>query len=675
MSPMLLRRALLALLLGALLLPALAPAPAAAATPSLTLVGATTYDVLPKDGKVAVSVRLTATNRMADTKTRRFFFRTGYLTVLPQVSGLKISGGAGKPKVSVSSKTATYTILKIDLGANLASGKSTALNLSFDLKDPGGAPDRPMRISPSLVSFAAWAFATPETPGASVRLRFPDGYHVTTGTAKLKGPESDDAGHSSWSSGAIAKPIEFVADVFADRPAEYVETQRIVKLEGHPAAIALRAWPDDPAWRDRIGALIQRALPVLEDEIGMPWPVGGTLAVQEALVRGTGGYAAVYAPEEQRIEIAYAAPDGVVLHELAHAWFNGALVADRWAAEGFAAYYAERAAKRLGITPAPPPVPPAGAEDPNAGKIPLNEWGSSDTEPAASEAYGYATSLALARQIAGRAGPDGLSRVWKMAAVHAGAYHGDPATEGPAVGPPDWRGLLDVLEEQTGRSYVDLWRSLVARPADLELLADRASARGFYARSLELAGSWSLPRPVGAAMRAWQFEEARQLLQAADEVVAQRDALQKSAGAAGVDLPETLEVAFEGNSGLTVARAEASAEQAAVDAIAGAQAARPKRLAPADAAVTELGLVATDPDGLLEMARSALKTGDLAAAYSAAQQAQITWTDAPRLGRSRIVSTALLLVALGLLIGLIRQRRRTAPAGGLPPEGGVPAEG
>jgi len=673
--PKLLPSALLALLLAALLVPALAPAPVAAATPGLTLVGATTYDVLPKDGKVAVSVRLTATNRMADTKTRRFFFRTGYLTVLPHVSGLKIAGGGGKPKVSVSSKTATYTILKIDLGANLASGKSTTLSLAFDLKDPGGAPDRPMRISPSLVSFAAWAFATPETPGASVRLRFPDGYHVTTGRAKLKGPESDDAGHSSWSSGAIAKPIDFVADVFADRPAEYVSTQRVIKLSGNQATITLRAWPDDPAWRDRIGALIERALPVLQDEIGLPWPVGGTLAVQEALVRGTGGYAAVYAPEEQRIEIAYAAPDGVVLHELAHAWINGGLVADRWAAEGFAAYYAERAADRLGIKPAPPPAPPTGPQDPVAAAFPLNQWGSSDTEDAASEAYGYATSLELARQIAERAGPDGMSRVWRMAAAHLGAYRADPGTDESVASSPDWRGLLDVLEQQTGRSYVDLWRSVVARPADLELLSARAAALGFYTRSVQLAGSWSLPRPIRAAMRAWQFDNARQLLQAADDVVAQRDALRKSAGAAGVDLPATLRIAFEGDSGLTVARAEASAEQAVVDAIAGAQAARPKRLAPADAAVVELGLLATDPDGLLEMARSALETGDLAASYAAAQQAQITWTDAPRLGRSRIVSTVLLLVALGLLIGLIRQRRRTAPEGGLPPEGGVPAEG
>ena len=62
-------------------MPALAPAPAAAARPNLTMVGETTYDVLPEEGRIAVTVRLTATNHLKNTSTRRFFFRTGFLTV------------------------------------------------------------------------------------------------------------------------------------------------------------------------------------------------------------------------------------------------------------------------------------------------------------------------------------------------------------------------------------------------------------------------------------------------------------------------------------------------------------------------------------------------------------------------------------------------------------------
>ena len=43
--------------------------------------------------------------------------------------------------------------------------------------------------------------------------------------------------------------------------------------------------------------------------------------------------------------------------------------------------------------------------------------------------------------------------------------------------PPDWRGLLDLLEERTDATYDDLWRTWVARDTDLSLLDARAQTR------------------------------------------------------------------------------------------------------------------------------------------------------------------------------------------------------
>lgn len=648
----------LAIGLAIVLVPALAPVPVAAATPSLTIVGATTYDALPDEGRVAVSVILTATNRLKDTATRKVFFRTGFLTVLPGTSGFRIAGGSGKPKVSVSSTTDTYTNLKIDLGANLAAGKSTTLILTFEVKDPGGVADRPVRISRSLVSFAAWSFATPGTPGASVNVRFPSGYHVTIGRGPLDGPVADESGHEQWSSGSIAKPLDFVADVAADRPTDYEETSRTVPLTAGPAEVLLRAWPDDPAWRDRVGSLVERALPILEREIGVPWPVDGPLAVQEALVRGRGGYAGLFDPADRRIEIAYAAPDGVVLHELAHAWFNGRLVADRWAAEAFASYYADVAARELGLDPATPSPP----GDPETAAIPLNAWGPSESQSAASEAYAYAASLDLARAIAQRADPEALRGVWTKAAQGIGAYQPDPAATEAAEGPPDWRGLLDLLEEAAGKDFGDLWRTWVARPQDVPLLADRVAARGDYARSVDLAGEWRLPPTIRAAMRAWRFDVARELLVAADAVLAERVKLETAAAAAGATLPDTLRVTFEGTGGVPAAAAEAAAEQTTVDAIAAAQAARPSEEGFAERAFVAIGLVGAKPEVDLDQALGALAGGDLETAYGAAQAAESAWASASEIGRSRILSAALLLIALILFVGLLRQQRRRRPA-------------
>jgi hypothetical protein len=668
-----------ALLLG--LLPGLAPAPVAAATPKLTVVGATTYDVQPDASRVLVTVKLSATNHLRNTATKRYFFRSVTLTVLPGTSAFKVRGGGGKPKVSVTKRTATYTNIKVDFGANLAAGKSTALTLTFELRDPGGKPDRPVRISPSLASFSAWAYATPQTPGATVDVRFPAGYNVTLGRGPLEGPVPDGADHERWSSGPLATPLEFVADIVADRPGDYTETPLDVQLKAGPAAVVVRSWPDDVAWRDRVTSLVERALPIMEREIGVAWPVDGPLAVHEALVRSTGGYAGLYAPSDRRIEVAYSASDGVILHELAHAWFNGRLVSDRWAAEGFASYYAELAAAELGIeADAPAPAP-----DPDAGSIPLNDWGPSGSESAAAEQYAYAASLGLAEAIAERAGPDALQNVWAMAEAGVGAYQpltaaeqaAGPSGSGavvvadgiaaePADGPPDWRGLLDLLEDATAKDFGDLWRDTVARPADAAAMDARATARDAYRHSVTMAGEWRLPRAARSAMRAWQFETAQGILTAADAVTTARMALEDSATKAGLTLPNRLRLAFEGDVGVDVAAAEAQQELAVVDAIVRARAAEPASAGMVDRVVIAVGLLGATPQADVDSAATSLAAGDVKVAFESALRAEAAWAGAAQVGRSRIVSSVLLLVALILLIGLIRQQRhrrqKVAPA-------------
>ena len=636
--------------------PALGPVAANAAAPSLTMAGATTYDVQPDSNRVAVAVQLIATNHLKDTVTKRFFFRVGYLTVVPGATNFKITTTTknAKPKVTAIASTETYTNLKIDFGANLAAGKTQALTITFDVRDPGGAPDRTLRISHSLVSFSAWAIATPSTPGATVVVRFPEGYSVTVGRGPLTGPTPDGTGHDLWSSGALDAPLDFVADISADRPTDYAETTRTVAMSAGDATILLRAWPDDPAWRDRVGALIERALPVLEREIGVPWPVDGPLAVREALVRSTGGYAGLFDPADNRIEIAYAASDGIVLHELAHAWFNGGLVAERWAAEGFAAYYAELAARELGIDPSVPPAP--SLADPAA--IPLNAWRPTGIEQPASETWAYAASLELARQIAVRSGPAAMRIVWSNAARGIGAYQPAIGSSEPAPGPPDWRGLLDLVESGTGMDFTDLWRQWVARPEDLPVLADRATARGYYLRSAALAGDWALPPVIRTAMRAWRFDIAREQLVAADSVVAGRDKLLADATQARVTLPGTLRSAFEGNGGLAAAAVEVQAEQATVDALVQAEAARPTEHGAGERLIISVGLLFVDPESSLASARTELAAGDLESAYASAQAAEGAWTSAARVGRSRILSTALLLLALIAFAVIIRQHNR-----------------
>jgi hypothetical protein len=629
------------------------PMPVRAATPDLTFVTASSYTVQPDDHKVAISVAITATNHLRDTATKRYYFRAGYLAVLPGTSDFKLRTGTRSPPVTVARRTASYTLLKLDLGSNLGAGASRALTLTFDLKDPGGAPDRPVRISSSLVSFYAWAFATASTPGSSLRLTFPAGYNVTIGRGPLGGPSTGVAGTQTWTSGVLASPLAFVADITADHPSAFVDLPRTVTIGATEASLLIQSWPDDPSWQTRVGDLVVGALPVLHDEIGLAWPITQPLVIQEAIVRSTGGYAGLFDPAQRRIEIAYTAPPSVILHEAAHAWFNGALVADRWAAEAFASYYAEVAATQLKVAIDSPELDAAE----RAVAFPLNGWGPVGSEPPTAESYAYAASLALARSIAARAGTTGLQQVWGLAATHIGAYQ--PAA-GPAetvAGAPDWRGLLDLLEASTGQSYADLWRTWVVRPEDLPALDARGAARVVYGRGVADAGEWLLPRSIRDAMRAWQFGLAEQQLADAEAVLHQRTALERAAAGASLHLPVTLRTTFEAGD-LPGATAEAAAELATLGAIVDATATRPS----GSSLLEAIGLAGTAPDDVLRTAQTAFASGDLTTAARAAATAKTDWTTAAAVGRGRIISAILLLLAVVLLASLvIGRRRRSAP--------------
>jgi hypothetical protein len=651
---------------------------ARAAAPSLTLTSDTRYDVDPENQRLHVTASVTAVNHLKDTKTRLYYFDSAFLAVQPGATGFKIAARTGSPKVRVVSAKADRTLLRIDFGGRLPAGSSRTFTLTFDIPDPGGAPTRETRIGASLVTFGAWAFASDSTPGGSVTVVFPPDYTVELQTGDMAKPTTDDAGRTIFTSGPLAQPLSFFAYFIAERPNEYAESARVVSVDGRPLDVSVRAWPDDPAWGERVGGLVERGLPALSELIGLPWVAERPLVVAEAVSRSNAGFSGRYDPTAGRIEIAYYADSFVVLHEAAHAWFDGSLLADRWANEGFASWYALQAAAAIEEPVTGEPLTPELA----AAKAPLNAWGPVGSTEAADEDYGYAASAELARLIAERAGTDGLARVWNAARQGIGAYQprgatsagsraaavpgvGMPADGGRAnpiptevgAGPPDWRGLLDLLEERTGRSYDDLWRSWVVRPGEASLLVARSAARRQYDDLVSRAGAWQLPSIVREAMRAWQFEQATELMDAASSSLDDRDSVTSAAANAGLSVPRALEAAFEGNGGFAQAAAEADAEQTAIDAYVQA---RDLRLAD-PGIVEQAGLWWTTPEADLARAAGAFASGDLRGSVGASAAARIAWESADDLGRSRLTTilgaTLAALVGVGLLASWIRGLR------------------
>src|SRR5512141_519746 len=71
--------------------------PAAAAVTSVTLVTASTYEVLPLENRVAVTVAITAPSHLRDTTTRRYYVDRAYLAVIPSGSKFHLTAATGSP--------------------------------------------------------------------------------------------------------------------------------------------------------------------------------------------------------------------------------------------------------------------------------------------------------------------------------------------------------------------------------------------------------------------------------------------------------------------------------------------------------------------------------------------------------------------------------------------------
>lgn len=405
------------------------------------------------------------------------------------------------------------------------------------------------------------------------------------------------------------------------------------------------------------------------------------MVIAESVNRTTGGTTGLYDPSTGRIEIAYWAGPLAAIHEAAHGWFSGAMVADRWAAEGFAAMYAQRVALQLEIKDTSPVL----TDTLKAAHVPLNDWASTTT-PAdpASEAYGFAASLAAAAQITDAAGDVAMQEVWSDAAAHVGAYQPainasppGPAVTGSPAQPelvstaPDWRGLLDLVEVRSGKDLSDLWRRWVVDDAQAPLLDERVVARMSYARTTALADGWQLPRSIRDAMRAWQFEKAEALLSDARALLGQRANIEARAERIGVTLPDSVERLFEAGS-FAAASVEAQAENDAMLAIRSAAAARPED----PDLLTRIGLIGTDPVADLAAARVSFASGSLHEALTAATAARDGWDTAWQTGRQRVVLTIAAVAGLVALVSWILGRRRAGRRHARPasrPRGARPA--
>ena len=650
------------------LAPAAAPGHLAlAADRGLVVIAQATYEALPLEALVHVTIDAVATSYTPDAGPNLVYYPATTFAVHPEATNVEASSDGHRLGTQIVEQTLDYLAVKVTFAKGVFYGESYAYRVTYDLPDPGGAPNREVHVGRSIVAFPVWAFGTPNEPGGSVEVQLPAGFQASVQGEDFVRSTTADGG-SLLSATQIPDPSRFSAYLSADRPGAFTETSFIVSIGEHRAPVLLRAWEDDPDWAVRMHVLMKDGLPALSQLIGLPYPVDATLRVEEAAGSLLGDYAGIYSPDTDLMRIRYDADAYVALHEAAHIWFNGSMFADRWIGEAWAEFYGVHAG---GVIKANGEIP--GLTDALlADRIALNDWGALGTVDPKVEDYAYAATYELAEVIFRRTNLDGLRRTWS--AVSAGEMSYQPLQKAGAVvtgaptDQPGWQRLLDLLDERTGASFDDLWATWVVSEGQAPSLVSRAATRERYRAVAVAATPWQLPQQIRVEMGAWQFADAQAALETASQVIDDRALIAARAGRLGLMAPVALRAVFEatGPGAPEAASVEARNELAALAEI---DAARLANLRDPDL-FQWIGLMLADPASDLSTAGKAFESADLPGAVAAADRVLATRSGAETAGRLRVAAGGGLLVVSGgaTLVATRRRRRaRAADAGPVQP--------
>ncbi len=629
-----------ALALAVVLLPLLEPGAVHAAEYEMATVAR--YVVDPTAGSASVSVEVTFTNTTPNPPGQLSAF--DHIDLAIHDGATQVAAADSKGSLSVSVGTgAGVQVASVKARARVRYNRSVTFTLSYLLTD-GSTPQ--IHVRAQAVKFAVFGFGT----SSSVSVELPATFEARADGDPMVIATADDV--VRLTSGPIAEPASWLALVTASGPTTYDTRVSSVALASATADLQVRAWTDDPGWGERTLATLVAAMPILEEEIGLPYPRVGPLVVTEAV--GGEESAAEAQAANPEIQASFDGSDFTLLHQAAHIWIDEHLAADRWIREGLASHYAERAAASLGVDLPYDPATRAG--ELSAEAQPLAEWRLGATGGPA-DAYAYAASWAFLDQIATAVGEEHLGEALQRVVAGVSAY--DPAAPGPvipgsAVYPAvDTRRLLDQLATTSGIDLADMFGAGIFGPDVAGELAERTTARVQYAELAAASGDWGTPQPIRNAMAAWRFAEARAAMAEASGWLAERDGLVAKILAAGLTTPTRLHDRFIAGGGNAAAQAELEAELAVVDLYLGLQ---PR--AGADGLLERIGLFAADdPRGLLAAAAASFNAGDLQAAAARLDQAQVQINRGPTNGVVRIASAAVLVAVLVLLASHTIRRR------------------
>ena len=622
----------------------------------LDITSDTRYEILVSEGLLRVEAQFDLKNTLKNKDdgfyVTRYYYQTFTVPVPETAVNLVATSGNSQLTVDVREpEDGSFNMADIRLRRYIYSGQTQTIKFSYDLPNEPVRSDQFVRVNSAFSSFGMWGVGDPDQ--VTIRLSIPEGFSIETVGDEMSYTVTADG--PMWVADDIADPDDWYVWVAARDDSGLTATQ--ITVDGRSALI--RAWPDDPEWEQFAKDQFRTRLPVMEDLIGVPWPVAGELEIIETVTPSLYGAAGWFLTDHDVIEISEDLDEQVMLHELAHAWFSRDTFEHRWLSEGLAEELSYRTLEADGEGR-------SGGNAPDSSQaFPLNTWKQYTSgqviDSGGRETYGYDASGYVLRRITLEIGMDGLKRVLQAADSGEMVYSGATDSESPRFDweQTDWKRFLDLAEELGDSDRISaIFDKYVATRSEQPLLEQRKGARLAYAELLDHGDSWAAPISVRLAMEEWNFARAGDLMADAETVLELRDRITREAIHQGVQphtsLQDDYESAFhEVHWVIGKGEAQLAAVEAVTDATNAVTAGR--------SIWASIGLWGANLDADLDQVRATFEGGDTDATMFQAVEviAEVDAGTGVGMKRAGIGASSLILtLGLGLAGNRLVHRRR-----------------
>ena len=635
-------------------------APRALAVPaqvdSLVVDATTTYRLDPGAGVVQVLVEARLTNT-APTRRRGNFIETPYydafgVPAIGPVQAVSASRGGSPLRTTVEpAEGGDVEFVVVDLSPNLVYGSPQDVTIRYDIP---AQPSRSEHVTRINDAFASWLAVGTGTDGAiGVVVDVPDRFEVELGDHFVPDPEVAD-GRAVYRLEGL-EGDGWVLGVSAHDDAALVN--RPTKVDDDEFLV--QAWPGDEVWADFAVDAVERGVPVLAARTGIELEGEREISIAETATPYLYGYAGWFLPLEDRIEIGDELDLQVMLHELAHLWFNRQLFSSRWINEGLAEVVANDVARSFGEDFEKAEPVDLGA----LGAQPLNVWQQpqADEDAEAIEDFGYRSSYSVMDALHDEIGPDGLRALVSHAHQDLLAYVGDPEPE-QSFAQKDWRYFYDIADRVVGsEELAALFDEYVLDDAQRADVEKRAGAVEEY-DALAVAGDdWTPPLEVRRRMSSWAFDRAQAAIEDSHALLERRDALGELLSSRQLTVPAALQDSYESEGSLADTEELFDALDGVADAVIDADAA-------VDGAspVHRIGLLGSSASTDRDAALAAFDAGDVEEAARRAAAAEDAVDGALTAALLRLVGLVLVAGAAVLVVRRVRRRADDRPMYGPP---------